>query len=509
MEKYSEERKAAVLRKMLPPMNCSIKELAKQEGISDVTLYAWRRAAKMEGIPVPGVVRTGEDWSAEAKLATVIETANLSEIELSEYCRGKGLYVEQVKEWYQAALDGQERALVSRKAELSRTRSDNKQIKSLERELARKRKPWRRRRRCWFCQKSRGDLGKQRGRLISSPDRQSMVLLIEEAVESGARCEEACKVAGIDIRTLQRWRHRPEDGRPEAVHPMPLHSLTDKEKEEILEVVNQPEYKSLPPSQIVPRLADKGVYLASESSFYRVMSEAGQNNHRGRAQKSRKVPLPTTHTATGPNQVWNWDITYLPSRTKGLYYYLYMFEDVYSRNAVAYEVHDEESGEHAARLVQRAVMSQGCWGGSLVLHSDNGSPMKSSTLLAKLHNLGITPSRSRPRVSNDNLYAESLFRTLKYCPQWPSKGFESLDEARGWVRHFVSWYNEEHCHSKIRFVTPGQRHRGEDQEILAKRHALYQTAKEKTPRRWTGQTRNWAPIGEVQLNPDRKNQKAA
>jgi transposase len=140
MEKYSEERKAAVLRKMLPPMNCSIKELAKQEGISDVTLYAWRRAAKMEGIPVPGVVRTGEDWSAEAKLATVIETANLSEIELSEYCRGKGLYVEQVKEWYQAALDGQERALVSRKAELSRTRSDNKQIKSLERELARKEK---------------------------------------------------------------------------------------------------------------------------------------------------------------------------------------------------------------------------------------------------------------------------------------------------------------------------------------------------------------------------------
>ncbi|EQD75212.1 transposase IS3/IS911 family protein, partial [mine drainage metagenome] len=94
----------------------------------------------MEGIPVPGVVRTGEDWSAEAKLATVIETANLSEIELSEYCRGKGLYVEQVKEWYQAALDGQERALVSRKAELSRTRSDNKQIKSLERELARKEK---------------------------------------------------------------------------------------------------------------------------------------------------------------------------------------------------------------------------------------------------------------------------------------------------------------------------------------------------------------------------------
>ncbi len=339
--------------------------------------------------------------------------------------------------------------------------------------------------------------------MISTPERQSTMILIEEAVAAGARRQPACEIVGIDIRTLQRWKHQPDDGRPGALRPKPAHSLTPEEKNEIIQVINQPEYQSLPPCQIVPRLADKGVYIASESSFYRVMNEAQQNNHRGRSQKPVKVPLPTTHTATGPLQVWNWDITYLPSKIKGLYFYLYMMEDVFSRDAVAHEVHEEETGEHAATLIQRAVMAHKCWGKPMVLHSDNGAPMKSSTMLSKLYELGITPSRGRPRVSNDNAFAESLFRTLKYCPQWPTGGFGSIDEARAWVRDFVRWYNEEHRHSKIRFVTPGQRHRGEDRDILAQRHKVYQEARNKNPRRWSGQTRNWDYIDQVQLNPER------
>lgn len=130
--------------------------------------------------------------------------------------------------------------------------------------------------------------------------------------------------------------------------------------------------------------------------------------------------------------------------------------------------------------------------------------MKSATLLSKMYELGITPPRGRPRVSNDNPYSEALVRTLKYCPQWPSEGFACLEAAQCWVRDFVQWYNHDHKHSRIRFVTPAERHRGEDKAILEQRHHLYQKAREHSPERWSGHTRNWAPIGDVSHNPDRQ-----
>ena len=256
----------------------------------------------------------------------------------------------------------------------------------------------------------------------------------------------------------------------------------------------------------MPRLADQGRYLASEATFYRVLRATGQQQHRGRSQRPRRYAAPTTHAAKAPNQVWSWDITYLPSPIRGKYYYLYLIEDIYSRKAVGWEVYDAESGEKAAALLQRSVIGEQCLHEPLVLHSDNGAPMKSVTLLSKMYELGITPSRGRPRVSNDNPYSESLFRTLKYCPQWPQDGFASLDAARAWVRDFIRWYNNEHRHSRIRFVTPTERHRGLDHQVLARRHELYERAKEKKPERWSGRTRNWEPIGTVLLNPDREQQ---
>lgn len=189
---------------------------------------------------------------------------------------------------------------------------------------------------------------------------------------------------------------------------------------------------------------------------------------------------------------------------RGKYYYLYLIEDIYSRKAVGWEVYEQENGERASELMERTVLAERCAGRPLVLHSDNGAPMKSVTLLSKLYDLGITPSRGRPLVSNDNPYSESLFRTLKYCPQWPTGGFESLDAARIWVRDFILWYNHQHRHSCIRFVTPAQRHRGEDKQVLAKRHVLYQQARNQHPHRWSGATRNWQPIGVVTLNPERE-----
>ena len=343
--------------------------------------------------------------------------------------------------------------------------------------------------------------------MTTTQQREDVVKLIEEAVVAGARSAEACKIVGIDVRTLQRWKPAGEervreDQRPLADRPEPVNKLTREERQQVLNTCNQPDYASLPPSQIVPKLADQGTYLASESTFYRVLKENNQLNHRGRAQAPRVKRLPTTHIAKAPNQVWTWDISYLPSTVKGKFFYLYMVEDIYSRYGVTCEVHNSESGDLAAELFEKAIWRERLHDQKPVLHSDNGSPMKSYTLRAKLEKLGITTSFSRPRVSDDNAYVESFFRTLKYGPTWPAQGFASLDDARLWVQKFMHWYNNEHQHSKIQFVTPAQRHRGEDKDILANRSVVYANAKTKNPKRWSRDVRNWTPVGDVALNPD-------
>jgi len=323
---------------------------------------------------------------------------------------------------------------------------------------------------------------------------------------AGARRERACQEVGLSIRTVQRWAEAGElkaDARPTAERPAPRNKLSAQERERIVVLCNEREFASLPPSQIVPKLADRGEYVASESSFYRVLKAAGQLHRRGRSRAPAKVKAPTTHVATGPNRVWSWDISWMPSRVRGRFWYLYLFEDIYSRKVVGWEVHERESAELACTLVSRAVMAEQCFRQPLVLHADNGSAMKSQTLRAKLEELGIAPSYSRPRVSNDNPFSESLFRTLKYCPAWPSQGFETLEQARTWVLEFVDWYNNRHCHSALKFVTPAQRHRGEDRQLLEQRSQLYEAARRRRPERWSGKTRDWSVVGPTALNPER------
>jgi putative transposase len=296
------------------------------------------------------------------------------------------------------------------------------------------------------------------------------------------------------------------DKRPSAVHPRPAHALSDEEREAILQVVNEPRFAEAPPARIVPALADEDIYLASESSFHRVLRDAGQSGHRGRAHAPRKSKPPTTHVATAPNQVWCWDMTYLPSIVTGVWFYLYLILDLYSRKIVGWEIHDSDSSDHAAHLVRRTVLAESihCQDDKPVLHGDNGSTLKATTVLAMLQWLGIKPSYSRPRVSDDNAYAESLFRTAKYRPEFSDGGFKDLEEARLWGARFVHWYNFEHRHSGIKYVTPAQRHAGEDVELLAARHQLYAKAREANPRRWSGSTRDWSHIAAVTLNPERE-----
>lgn len=333
------------------------------------------------------------------------------------------------------------------------------------------------------------------------------IKLIDEAKANGAREVKACEVLEINIRTLQRWRKdgaESKDRRKNALRRAPSHKLTEEEIKLVLETVNQEEFQSLPPSQIVPILADRGKYIASESSFYRILRANKMQNHRGKSKKPCIRPL-STHVATGPNQVWMWDITWLPGPVRGLYYYLYLILDLYSRKIVGWEIWPEESAENAATLVRKAVMREGIIKQTqpLVLHSDNGSPMKGATLLETLYSLGITPSRSRPRVSNDNPYAESVFRTCKYRPSYPVGGFAELDRAREWVLAFVRWYNKEHRHSGIKFLTPEQRHNGKGEEILYKRNAVYEAAKAANPARWKNNIRDWTITDEVYLNPEK------
>ena len=345
--------------------------------------------------------------------------------------------------------------------------------------------------------------------MIGLEDRQTLVRHVETAHAAGARLRPACDVAGITVRTLQRWKA--EDGlvigdrRPDADRPTPSHALTDPERERILAVANEPRFAALPPARIVPMLADENVYIASESSFQRVLRAHGQNRHRGRSRAPQAARAPTTHVATAPGQVLCWDMTYLPAQVQGQWFYLYLILDLYSRKIVGWEIHDTDDADHAAHLVKRTALAEGVHAmvDKPVLHGDNGSTLKATTVLAMLHWLGVKPSYSRPRVSDDNAFVESLFKTAKYRPEFPARGFARLEDARTWGRDFAQWYNFEHRHSAIRYVTPAQRHAGEDAVILAARHQTYLQARERHPARWSGRTRDWSPIGAVTLNPER------
>ena len=346
--------------------------------------------------------------------------------------------------------------------------------------------------------------------MITHSDRQNGVALIAQAVAAGATLGNACKVVEIHPKTYRRWLQNSvvqTDGRPDACRPAPGNKLTVEERALILSTCHEEEYKALPPSQIVPKLADKGVYMASESSFYRVLKAENQVQHRGKALAPQKRSKPNSYLASKPNQVWSWDITYLKSTTVGWFYRLYMILDIYSRKIVGWEVHETESAELAAALINRACLAEGVCCTELVLHADNGGPMKGATMLAKLQWLGVVPSFSRPSVSNDNPYSESLFKTLKYTPVYPQRPFESLQAARAWVDTFVNWYNEEHCHSGIQFITPGSRHRGEDTAILAARKHVYAAAKARHPERWSKGIKCLKPVEGVWLNPDKEDKK--
>ena len=326
---------------------------------------------------------------------------------------------------------------------------------------------------------------------------------------AGARARKVAALLGVGLTTLQRWRRQFAgngdglDGR-KGSHRLVSHRLSDEERQRILLTCSEPEFAALPPGQIVPVLADRGLYIGSERSFYRVLHAHGQAHRRGRARPPQDPrPVPRLR-ASGPNQVWSWDITYLPTSVRGVWFYLYLVIDVWSRKVVAWDVAERENPAIAADLVSRACLRERISKGRrqpLTLHADNGNAMRAATLESRLEELGVLRSFSRPRVSNDNPYSESLFRTAKYRPDYPRRPFASKDDACRWVSSFVDWYNHRHRHSGIKFVTPHQRHNGDAVEICRQRAVIYEQARQRNPRRWSRSTRCWHQPKVVWINP--------
>lgn len=343
-----------------------------------------------------------------------------------------------------------------------------------------------------------------RGYLTSIEDRKNILELITEAVAAGCRRFRACEAFSIEERTVQRWKLSSTDQRKGPLTE-PANKITESERELIIKTSVSPEYVNLSPHQIVPRLADDGIYMASESTFYRVLNAEKLTAHRG-LSKPRLVERPKAYEATRPNQIYSWDITYLQSSVRGQFYYLYLFLDLFSRKIVGWSIHANQESELSAILLTDICKKEKINKNQIVVHSDNGGPMKGATMLATMQKLGIMPSFSRPSVSNDNPFSESLFKTLKYCPIYPTRPFEDIEAAIVWMQKFANWYNTIHLHSGINFVTPESKHRGCDIEILKNRTKIYMAAKLRNPNRWSGKTRNWDTVTAVKLNPLKEKQ---
>ena len=349
-------------------------------------------------------------------------------------------------------------------------------------------------------------MGGKRGRLISAPDRQKAVKLIKNALSKKARLTKICSALKISVNTYKRWS---TDGKNSLidnrhnVHRLPKNKLSTAEEQEILSIVNSEEFCDKTPYYIVPKLLDRGIYFCSISTVYRVLKRLCMTKCRADiAQRVRREP--PTHKASGPCQLWSWDITYMPSMIRGVYYFFYVIIDVYSRKIVAWEVWEEQSAEHASELLLRAYRLEKIPRNSnLVLHSDNGGPMKGQTMLATMQWLGIKPSFNRPRVSNDNQYSESLFNTAKHhTPFRYPKYFDSLTHCRTWAEIFVNWYNNENFNSGINYITPSSRHSGKDSAIFNNRNIVMESAKAIHPERWNSRpTKKWFLPDYVYLNP--------
>lgn len=331
------------------------------------------------------------------------------------------------------------------------------------------------------------------------------MILIEEAHSSGARYTKACEIVGISLRTLQRWKRDGLKDRRKGARKHVVRKLSPVIRQEIITVCNESRFQDRTPYEIVALLLDEGRYLASVRTFYRILKEENLLHHRSNSRVPSKRSKPPERVADKPNKVWTWDITWMPRDVKGLFFYAYVIIDIFDRSIVGWSVHEEESDSHGRDLFHDTISRQipNKKAKDLFLHSDNGNPMKGITLLAFLASLRVSISYSRPRVSNDNPFIESYFKTLKYTTNYPLH-FKTLTSAREWMSSFIQWYNVEHLHSSLDYVTPEQMRSGKAQNIFRKRNMVMQEARQKFPERWgSRKMKEWKGLRYTALNPEK------
>lgn len=289
------------------------------------------------------------------------------------------------------------------------------------------------------------------------------------------------------MRSIQNWRRHGFVDRRKGSARCVQHRLSADEEDAFYQTANSPRFKDMTPAQIVAILSGEGTYLGSESTLYRILRRRKALEHRQKSKKPRTQFPAETYYVTARDQVYAWDITWLKTEVRGLFLYAYTIIDLFDRSVVGWSIEENESDEHATRLFAR--LTRTCAVLPRIVHADNGHPMRGVTLAVFLTGLMISRSYSRPRCSNDNAFIESYHKTMKYTVGYP-KAFTSIEHARSWYADFVHWYNTEHLHSALGYVTPHQRRSGEAEAIYAARNKTIAQAAERNPLRWRrGRTR--------------------
>ncbi len=341
-------------------------------------------------------------------------------------------------------------------------------------------------------------MGGERGRLINSSDRARAVHLIQKASADGARIIACCDTLDISVRTYQRWNAGDIIDKRKGAKKMIPRKLSVAEEEKLISLCCSKRYQDMNPYEIFVNLLEEGIYVASISTIYRVLRKKNLIHNRSNRKGKKSTSKPPQVIATGPNQIWCWDITWLPSAVKGIFYYAYTIIDIWDRSIIGWVIHPEERDEHSKNLFNSVLAEQNY--PNVHIHSDNGSPMKGLSLLALYRDLKISNSYSRPRVSNDNPFIESFFGTMKKSIKYP-KAFKSLSDARTWFADFINCYNNEHRHSGIYYCTPNQLRTGVYTEILQKRNHTMFDAYKRNLQRWSSTPKQWNLQHVVYLNP--------
>lgn len=322
------------------------------------------------------------------------------------------------------------------------------------------------------------------------------------APEAGAA--PICRALNVPRASFYRWRKRKTAPPPErAPRPKPARALSDGERRAVLDALHSDRFADKAPATVRAQLLDEGAYLCSVKTMYRILEAEDEVRERRNQLRHPQYKKPKL-VAAEPNRVWSWDIAKLLGPVKWTHYHLYVVLDIFSRFVVGWMVATRESAALAKRLIEESCRKQGVTPGSLAIHSDRGSSMKSKVVAQLLADLGVTKSHSRPHVSNDNPYSESQFKTLKYRPGFPER-FGSIEDARAFCQAFFQWYNQEHRHSGIAYLTPANVHDGRAGEVVAKRQIALDAAYKAHPERFVkGPPKHPKLDGAVWINPPEK-----